>query len=132
MFVAIVDFRSIYPYLRLSQLSRPGEVMYKADALKYFTAKVKNRLRSDKTGAATNLARALGISTSAVAQWDCDKPEHERIIPKGSAETLHRITFNKIQLKLFHYDKLQNKFCSNCQERNKLTAKKCLCCQHQF
>lgn len=70
--------------------------MHKKDALKYFTAKVKSRLRSDRSQATTNVAKALGISTSAVAQWG-------EIVPEGSAEKLHRITFGKIPLKAHHY-----------------------------
>lgn len=70
--------------------------MDKKDALKYFTVKVKNRLKSDKTGASTNIAKALGISTSAITQWG-------DIVPERSAIRLFRISNYKIPLKMYHY-----------------------------
>lgn len=70
--------------------------MHKKDALKYYAVQVKNRLRSDKTGAASNIAKALGISTSAVAQWN-------DIVPERSAIKLFTAANYKIPLKMHHY-----------------------------
>jgi len=71
--------------------------MHKKDVLEYFTEKEENRLRLDKTGASANIAKALRITTSAIAQWG-------EIVPEKSAEKLHRITFGKIPLKERHYN----------------------------
>lgn len=70
--------------------------MYKKDALDYFSIEAEERARLDKDRSVINTAKALAISPAAVSQWG-------RIVPKGSAETLHRISFQKIPLKFHHY-----------------------------
>lgn len=70
--------------------------MHKKDAMVFFADKLKIRRRSDKSMSTAKIASALEITTSAVSQWG-------EIVPEGSAEKLHRITFNKIPLKAYHY-----------------------------
>lgn len=72
--------------------------MHTKDALEYFATQMESRRRKDKTMGVTNIAELLDITTGAVPKWG-------DIVPKGSAETLHRISFQKIPLKFYHYER---------------------------
>ena len=70
--------------------------MFKEDAIKHFSVALAGRRRRDKDMAVTNIANALGRTTTPVSKW-------REIIPEVAAEKLYRLTYKAIPLHPEHY-----------------------------